>query len=38
MSLTDDDEIVEDLIARLDLFNRLPEAQKNDEKISTIVS
>ena len=38
LSLTDDGEIVAELIARLNLLNRVPEAQKNDEKISTIVS
>ena len=37
-SLTDDGEIVAELIARPDLLNRVLEAQKNDEKISTIVS
>ena len=37
-SLTDDGEIVAELIARLDLLNRVLETQKNDEKISTIVS
>ena len=37
-SLTDDDEIVAELIARPDLLNRVLEAQKNDEKISAIVS
>ena len=38
MTLTDDDEIVVELIARPDLLNRVLEAQKNDEKISAIMS
>ena len=38
LSLTDDGEIVVELIARPDLLNRVLEAQKNDEKISAIVS
>ena len=38
LSLTDDDEIVAELIARPDLLNRVLEAQKNDDKISIIVS
>ena len=38
LSLTDDGEIVAELIARSDLLNRVLEAQKNDEKISSIVS
>ena len=38
LSLIDDGEIVAELIARPDLLNRVLEAQKNDEKISTIVS
>ena len=38
LSLTDDSEIVVELIARPDLLNRVLEAQKNDEKISVIVS
>ena len=38
LSLTDDGEIVAELIARPDLLNRVLEAQKNDEKISAIVS
>ena len=38
LSLTDDDEIVAELITRPDLLNRVLEAQKNDAKISTIVS
>ena len=37
-SLTDDDEITAELIARLDILNQVLEAQKNDEKISAIVS
>ena len=38
LSLTDVGEIVAELIARPDLLNRVLEAQKNDEKISSIVS
>ena len=38
LSLTDDSEIVAELIARPDLLNRVLEAQKNDEKIYAIVS
>ena len=38
LSLTNDGEIVAELIARPDFLNRVLEAQKNDEKISTIVS
>ena len=38
LSLTDDGEIMAELIARPKLLNRVLEAQKNDEKISTIVS
>ena len=38
LSLTDDGVIVEELIARSDLLNRLLRAQKNDKKISTTVS
>ena len=38
LSLTDDDEIVVELIARPDLLNRVLEVQKNDEKIFSIVS
>ena len=38
LSLTDDGEIVDELIARPDLLNRVLEAQNNDEKIYAIVS
>ena len=38
LSLTDDGEIVAELIARPDFFNQVLEAQKNDEKISSIMS
>ena len=38
LSLSDDDAIMEELIARPDLLNRVIEAQKNDEKIVTIVN
>ena len=38
LSLTNDGEIVAELIARSNLLNRVLKAQKNDEKISTIVS
>ena len=38
LSLSDEGEIVAKLIAKPDLLNRVLEAQKNDEKISTIVS
>ena len=38
LSLTDNGEIVAELIAGPDLLNRVLEAQKNDEKISSIVS
>ena len=37
-SLSDDDAIVVELIAKPDLLNRVLEAQKSVEKISTIVS
>ena len=37
-SLLDDGAIVAKLIAKLDLLNRVLEAQKSDEKIYTIVS
>ena len=37
-SLSNDSEIVAELIAKLDLLNRLIEAQKNDEKIFAIVN
>ena len=37
LSLTNDGEIVAELIARPYLLNRVLEAQKNDEKISSIV-
>ena len=35
---SDDGAIVEKLIVKPDLLNRVPEAQKNDEKISAIVN
>ena len=38
LPLIDDGEIVEELIARPDLLNRVLQAQKNDEKIYVIVS
>ena len=38
LSLSDDGAIVVELIAKLDLLNRVLVAQKSDEKISTIVS
>ena len=38
LSLSNDGEIVAELIAKLALLNRLLEAQKSDEKIYTIVS
>ena len=38
LSLSDDGEIVAELIAKLDFLNRVLEAQKNDEKISAIVN
>ena len=38
LSLLDDGEIVVELIAKPDLLNRVLEAQKSDEKSSTIVS
>ena len=38
LSLTDDGEIVAELIDRPDLLNQVLEAQKNDEKISATVS
>ena len=38
LSLTNDGEIVAELIVRPDLLNRVLEAQKNDEKIFSIVS
>ena len=37
-SLTDDDTVVTELIARPSLLNRVQEAQKKDEKITVIVS
>ena len=38
LSLSDDGAIVVELIAKLDLLNRVLDEQNNDEKISTIVS
>ena len=38
LSLSDDGAIAAELIEKSDLLNRVLEAQKNDEKISTIVS
>ena len=38
LSLSDDGAIVAELIAKPDLLNRVLEAQKNDEKISSIVN
>ena len=38
LSLSDDGAIVAELVAKPNLLNRVLEAQKNDEKISTIVS
>ena len=38
LSLLDDGTIVAELIAKPNLLNRMLEAQKSDEKISTIVS
>ena len=38
LSLSDDDIIVVELIAKPNLLNRMLEAQKSDEQISTIVS
>ena len=38
LSLLDNGAIVEELIAKSDLLNRVLKAQKNDEKISSIVS
>ena len=38
LSLSDDGAIVAELIEKLDLLNRVLEAQKNDEKISAIVN
>ena len=38
LSLSNDDAIVAELIARLNLLNRVQEAQKSDEKIFSIVS
>ena len=38
LSLSDVGAIVAELVAKPDLLNRVLEAQKNDEKISTIVS
>ena len=38
LSLSDDGAIVVELIAKPDLLNRVLEAQKNDEKIATIVN
>ena len=37
-SLTDDDTVVTELIARPSLLNRVLEAQRKDEKIAVIVS
>ena len=37
-SLSDDSEIVAELIAKPDLLNRVLETQKNDEKISAIIN
>ena len=37
-SLSNDDAVVAELVAKPDFLNRVLEAQKNDEKISTIVS
>ena len=38
LSLLDDDAIVAELVAKPDLLNRLLEAQKNDEKIFSILN
>ena len=38
LSLSDNGTIVVELIEKSNLLNRMPEAQKSDEKISTIVS
>ena len=38
LSLSDDGAIVAEIIAKLNLLNRVLEAQKNDKKNSTIVS
>ena len=38
LSLSDNSKIVAELIAKLDLLNRVLDAQKNDEKISAIVN
>ena len=38
LSLTNDGEIVAEFMARPDLLNQVLEAQKNDEKIATIVN
>ena len=38
LSLSDDGAIVTELIVKSDLLNRVLEAQKNNEKISTIVN
>ena len=38
LSLSDDGAIVAELVAKPDLLNRVLEAQKNDKKISAIVS
>ena len=38
LSLSDDNEIVAELIAKPDLLNRVLDAQKNDDKISAIVN
>ena len=37
LSLSDDDAIVVELVVKMDLLNRVLEAQKNDEKIYAIV-
>ena len=38
LSLSDDGAIVDELVVKPDLLNRVLKAQKNDEKISAIVS
>ena len=38
LSLSDDDAILVELVAKPDLLNRVLEAQKNDEKIASIVN
>ena len=38
LSLSDEGAIVAKLVAKSDLLNRVPEAQKNDEKIAAIVN